>query len=105
MGKESFDLVAAVVGRIVYFGAKNIHETFESERMKELIYKNLSMIGFNLPTMNRTLLGECLSELLSSVSERKIKLFANNIFPLDHVRQAFHALASRQTVGKVVLVP
>lgn len=104
IGKESFKLVAPF-GRIVLFGARNIHEAFETERIRQLVYKNQSVVGFNLPTMQPELLGECVAGLLKLVAEHKLKMFANNSFPLDQVRAAFQALAGRQTIGKVVLVP
>ena len=39
------------------------------------------------------------------ISEKRIRLFANHSFPLAKARDAFHALAGRKTIGKVVLVP
>lgn len=104
IGEESFKLLAPF-GRIVLFGARNIHEAFGAERMQQLIYNNQSVIGFNLPTMEPERLGACVGELLQLVAERRLKLFANSAFPLERVRAAFEALASRQTIGKVVLVP
>ncbi len=47
IGEDSFGL-AAPFGRIVLFGARNIHEPFAPERVQQLIYKNQSVIGFNL---------------------------------------------------------
>lgn len=104
VGAESFKLVAPY-GRIVLFGARNIHEGFESERVRQIIYKNQTVIGFNLPTMRPELLGVCIRELVQLVAEHKLKLFANNAFPLEQARAAFQALASRRTIGKVVLLP
>jgi NADPH:quinone reductase len=104
VGAESFKLVAPF-GRLVLFGARNIHEAFDAQRMQQLIYKNQSVIGFNLPTMPPELFGECVAGLLQLVAERKLRIFANHSFPLEQARTAFQALASRKTIGKVVLVP
>jgi NADPH:quinone reductase len=43
--------------------------------------------------------------LLELISAGRLKLFAQTQFPLQRVREAFEALASRRTVGKVVLIP
>jgi NADPH2:quinone reductase len=104
IGKESFKL-AAPFGRIVVFGAKNIHDTLTSEEIQQLIYKNQSLTGFNFPSLRPQQIAECIPDLLTMISQGKVKLFANHTFPLDEVEAAFKALSSRQTIGKVVLVP
>lgn len=104
VGEESFGLIAPF-GRVVYFGAKNIHDTLSSEKIRQLIYKNQSLIGFNIPTLRPEQIGECVPEVLSLIVQGKLKLFANTAFPLAEVKQAFEALANRHTIGKVVLTP
>ncbi len=59
----------------------------------------------NLPSMRREQIAECVSHLLNLIVHHKLKLFAKHVFPLEQVRAAFDALASRQTLGKVVLIP
>lgn len=89
------------------FGARNIHERFAPERIQQLIYKNQSVIGFNLPSMHpepRTA-GRVCPNLVDLIVRRQLKIFANHAFPLEQVSEAFAALASRETVGKVVLIP
>lgn len=104
VGEASFRL-AAPFGRIVLFGARNIHEPFAPERIRQVIYKNQSVTGFNLPSMHPEQLAECVPNLLNLIAQRQLRIFANYTFPLDHVSEAFAALASRQTIGKVVLIP
>jgi NADPH2:quinone reductase len=104
VGAQSFTL-AAPFGRIVLFGAKNIHDAISSEQIRQLIYKHQSLIGFNVPTLRPEQIGECVPELLNLISQGKLKLFASKLFPLSQVKEAFEALASRHTIGKVVLVP
>ena len=84
---------------------KNLHEPFAPERIQQLIYKNQSVIGFNLPSMHPEQLAQCVPSLLNLIALRQLKIFANYTFPLDQVSEAFAALASRQTTGKVVLIP
>jgi NADPH2:quinone reductase len=104
IGDESFKLMAPF-GRVVYFGAKNYHDTISTEKMQQLIFKNQSIIGFAFPTFRADQIKECVAGLLKVIGEGKLKLFANNSFPLAQVDVAFQALASRKTVGKVVLIP
>jgi NADPH2:quinone reductase len=104
VGEESFKLIAPF-GRVVFFGAKNIHDTLSSEKIRQLIYKNQSLIGFNVPTLRPEQIGECVPELLDLIAQGRLKLFANTAFPLAEVKQAFEALSNRHTIGKVVLTP
>jgi NADPH:quinone reductase len=104
IGEESLKL-AAPFGRIVIFGARNIHDTLSSEKIRQLIYKNQSLIGFNFPSLRPEQVSRSISELLTLISQGKIRLFANNSFPLVEVKAAFHALAGRETIGKLVLTP
>jgi NADPH:quinone reductase len=104
VGEESFKLIAPF-GRMVVFGARNIHDTLPPEKIQQLIYKNQSLIGFNFPSLRPEQIAECVPSLLSLISQRKVKLFANNSFPLAEVKAAFEAISSRGTTGKVVLTP
>jgi NADPH:quinone reductase len=104
VGEESFKLIAPF-GRMVVFGARNIHDTLPPEEIQQLIYKNQSLIGFNFPSLRPEQIAECVPSLLSLISLRKVKLFANNSFPLTEVKAAFEAISRRGTTGKVVLTP
>jgi NADPH:quinone reductase len=104
VGEESFKLVAPF-GRVVVFGARNVHDTISPEKIQQLIYKNQSIIGFNFPSLRSEQIAECVPSLLGLIAQGKVKLFASNPFPLAEVRRAFEALASRHTIGKVLLIP
>lgn len=104
VGAESFKLIAPF-GRIVVFGAKNIHDTISSEGLQQLIRSNQSLIGFNFPSLRIEQIAESVPVLLGLISQGKVKLFANNSFPLADVKTAFETLSSRHTIGKVVLTP
>ncbi len=104
IGEESFKLMAPF-GRMVIFGARNVHDTFSPEKIRQLIYKNQSLIGFNFPSLQPQQIGQCLPVLLELISQRKVKLFAERSFALDDVSTAFETIANRQTIGTVVLVP
>jgi NADPH:quinone reductase len=102
VGDQSFKLMAPF-GRMVVFGARNIRDTISPEKVQQLIYKNQSLMGFNVPSLPPEQIAECVPPLLNVISRGDVKLFARNIFPLTHVKQAFEALESRRTIGKVVL--
>jgi NADPH2:quinone reductase len=71
--------------------------------VQQLIYKNQSLIGFNVPSLPPERIAECVPPLLRLISEGKVNLFATNLFPLAEVKRAFEALESRRRIGKVVL--
>ncbi len=102
IGKESFKLLAPF-GRIVVFGARNIHDAVSPEQVRQLIVGNQTVIGFNIPTLTKEMVAPLFPPLLDLIARRAVKIFAGNSFPLTNVRAAFEALSSRRTIGKVVL--
>lgn len=104
VGEECFKLIAPF-GRMVVFGARNIFDTLPPEKMQQLIYRNQTLIGFNFPSLRPQQIAPSIPGLLNLIAERKIRPFANNVYPLAEVKTAFQALASRGTIGKIVLVP
>ena len=104
IGEESFKLLAPF-GRMVIYGARNIHDTFGPDRLQQLIYKNQSVTGFNIPSLRPEQIAECVPELLQLITAGKVKMFADISFPLAQVRAAYEAIQNRETFGKVVLVP
>jgi NADPH2:quinone reductase len=103
-GKHSLRLLAPF-GRMVVFGARNIHDTFHPEQVQQLIYNNQSVIAFNIPSYKPERIAASIGPLLELIASGKLKPFASNQFTLDSVKEAFEALSSRKTVGKVVLIP
>ncbi len=101
---ESFGLLAPF-GRIVFFGARNAHDTLPPEKVRQIIYKNQSLIGFNFPALPPHAIAASVPELLDLIASGKLKLVAEHSFPLHQAREAFHSLGERQTMGKVVLIP
>ena len=104
VGEDSFKLLAPF-GRIIMFGARNIHDTLGPQQIQQLIYKNQTLIGFNFPSLRPQQVAESVPELLDFIREGKIRLLAENEFPLVKVRAAFESLTRRGTIGKVVLRP
>lgn len=104
LGKESLKLAGAF-GRIVMFGSRNVHDTLSPAAIQQLIYKNQTLTGFNIPSFRPQQIAEAVADLLRLISQRKIRLFANHSFPLVEAQSAFQALAGRETIGRVVLIP
>jgi len=77
--------------------------SFRNSSLPQLVVTSW-LVGTPRPTSPEQL-AECVPNLLNLIAQRQLKLFANHTFPLDQVRAAFEALASRQTTGKVVLIP
>jgi NADPH2:quinone reductase len=104
VGDESFKLIAPF-GRIIFFGVQNYHDFVSTEKMRQLIFKNLSAIGFAFPTLRPDQIAECVPALLNLIVRKKVKIFSNTSFRLAEARAAFAALSGRQNIGKIVLVP
>jgi NADPH2:quinone reductase len=103
-GRQSFELLAPL-GRMVVFGARNIHDTFVPEQIQQLIYNNQTVTGFNIPSLPPNVISSAVPPLLDLIATGRRKLFAGSKFPLVSVKTAFEALATRKTIGKVVLTP
>ena len=104
IGDKSFTLMASF-GRAVIYGAKNAHDSFPTEKVRQLILKNQSVTGFNFPSPRPEQIRESVPALLELINNGQVKLFANHVFGLADVGRAFEALSNRQTIGKVVLTP
>ena len=104
IGKKSVGLCAPL-GRIVVFGAKNVHEALPAELVRQMIYKNQTVTGFNLPSRPQEKLVTAVPLLLEWIVAKKIRIFADQRYAFADVRHAFEMLATRKSIGKVVLVP
>lgn len=102
VGAASFKLLAPF-GRMVVFGARNIHDSMSPDQIRQLIVGNQTIIGFNIPTMRRESIAPLVPPLLNLIAGKQVKLFATGSFPLAEVAAAFEAFSSRRTVGKIVL--
>jgi threonine dehydrogenase-like Zn-dependent dehydrogenase len=87
------------------FGSVNTADSIDSAKMAQIIHKNLTVRGFNLPTVLPMTITQSLPKLMELIRDRKIRLLADSIFPLDKYNDAFTALNSRSSVGKVILAP
>lgn len=95
----------AAFGRLVIFGVAS----GEQARFypSSLMARNQSVIGFFLPQIMRKpeLLQPSLIELFTYLGEGKLKLTIGGVFPLKDAAEVHTLLQSRQTQGKLILVP
>ena len=90
------ELVFGAVGRF----------DLEKPQLEAMLLRNQSLKGFALlPLLTPTELAGGLSELFALASTGKLTVVRGGSYPLDEAAQAHHALESRRTSGKVVLVP
>ena len=101
---ECFKLIAPF-GRVVMFGAKNVHDTLPPEKVRQLIFKNQSITGFNFPSLQPSQIAGCVRPLLELIRSGQVKLFAQHSFALADVGKAYEAMSSRRTMGKIFLIP
>ena len=104
IGEQSFELPAPG-GRIVLFGAQNYNDTISTSKVRQLIWQNQTLMGFAFPALPASRTAESVPELMSLVENGTIKTFAEQRFSLSEAPIALETLASRKTIGKVVLVP
>jgi NADPH:quinone reductase len=97
--------VMPALGRLVVYGAAG-GEPQPIDTLK-LFFRSQAVLGFHLNAIfeRRDLLGSSLTALLGWIGEGKLKIQVGHTFPLSEVRQAHELIASRQSYGKIVLVP
>lgn len=103
-GQSTISLVAPF-GQVVLFGAANAHDNLSTGQVSQIIKKNLTVRGFNLPSLPPDQIKSAIPSLLKFVAEKRLRFFAKSEYPIEDFATAFSALKSRQTVGKLVLIP
>jgi NADPH2:quinone reductase len=73
----------------------------------KLLFRSQAVLGFHLNSIFecRALMQASIGQLLSWLGEGKLKIQVGHTLPLKDIRQAHELLASRQSYGKVVLLP
>ncbi|MDO9401548.1 MAG: zinc-binding dehydrogenase [Polaromonas sp.] len=90
------ELVFAALGRFALSPA----------RLEAMLMDNQSLKGFALlPLLDAATLAESLASLFALAASGELEVVRGGSFALEDAAQAHHALESRRTSGKVVLVP
>ena len=93
---EGGELVFAALGRL------DLHP----EALRDMMVKNQSIKGFALlPLLTQKSIRTDLAYLFELVLSGGLNVLPGKAFPLDRAAEAHWALESRQTTGKVVLIP
>jgi NADPH2:quinone reductase len=93
------------LGRLVVIGIAS--REAPALDVTKLLFRSQAVLGFHLraiferPELVRLSVGQ----LLSWIGEGKLKVQVGHTLPLIEIRRAHELLASRQTYGKVVLLP
>ena len=97
--------ILPALGRLVVYGVAG-GEPQPIDTLK-LFFRSQAVLGFHLNAIfeRRDLLVSSLTTLLGWIGEGKLKIQIGHTFPLSEVRQAHELIASRQSYGKIVLLP
>lgn len=92
-------------GRLVVYGAAG-QEPQPIDTLK-LFFRSQAVLGFHLNALfaRPDLLLPSLQTLLGWIAERKLTIQIGHTFSLTEIRKAHELIASRQSYGKIVLVP
>jgi NADPH2:quinone reductase len=102
--RRSLEIIPPL-GRLVVFGAAS-KEAQPIDTLK-LFFRSQSILGFHLSGIigRPDLMISSLKTLLTWIGAGKLKIQIGHTFPLAEIKKAHELIASRQSYGKIVLVP
>lgn len=108
IGGDCFNSSLAMLppfGRLVVYGAAG--RVAQPIDTLKLFFRSQSVLGFHLNGIfaRPDLLLSSLTALLGWIAAGKLKIQIGHTFPLAEIRQAHELIASRQSYGKIVLLP
>ena len=97
--------IMPALGRLVVYGAAS-KEAQPIDTLK-LLFRSHAVMGFHLNAIleRPELLVSSLHTLLIWIGEDKLKIQIGHTFPLAEIRKAHELISSRQSYGKIVLIP
>ncbi len=104
--RRSFQEALAVFGRLVVFGCASGEAV--SLTNVELLGSNKTVTGYYLGgyfPQHLDRVAEATGKLLGLIGSKDVKPLVGKTFPLSQAADAFEHIASRQSVGKVVVTP
>lgn len=112
VGGEALEAMLALLeplGRLASVGFSSI-DTDYAERLPRLsllrlFHRSISVAGLNLERLDYPRRLESWQRLVAFVEEKCLKPQVGHLFPLAEAAEAHRALESRETVGKVLLIP
>ena len=108
IGGEIFERSLAILpslGTLVVYGAAS--KQVQSVDTLKLLFSSQAIVGLHLNAIfeRPQLLGASFKQLLSWIEQGKLKMQVGHVLPLAEIREAHELIASRQSYGKIVLVP
>lgn len=97
--------IMPALGRLVVYGAAS-KETQPIDALK-LLFRSHAVLGFHMNAIieRPDLLVSSLYTLLRWIEEGQLKIQIGHTFPLAEIRKAHELISSRQSYGKIVLIP
>ncbi len=97
--------IMPALGRLVVYGAAS-KEAQPIDTLK-LLFRSQAVLGFHLNAIleRPDLLVSSLHTLLSWIEGGQLKIQIGHTFPLAEIRKAHELISSRQSYGKIVLIP
>lgn len=104
ISEQSLDALAPFGRMIVYGMASGDPVSLDPTR---LLFSNQTITGFGLPDWfaRPDLIQERLGEIIGHVLSGRLKLSLDHVLPLAEAAEAHRLLETRQTTGKIVLIP
>jgi len=108
VGGEIFQRSLAILpslGTLVVYGAAS--KQVQSVDTLKLLFSSHAVVGLHLNAIfeRPQLLGESFKQLLSWIEQGKLKMQVGHVLPLAEIREAHELISSRESYGKIVLVP
>jgi NADPH2:quinone reductase len=102
--RQSFKCLARL-GKMVIYGIAS--GELEIIHPRELLFRNQSVIGLHLTAVarNEELSAPAIRELSAWVAEKKLLPVIGHRFPLAQAAAAHRLMESRQSYGKIILIP
>lgn len=93
------------LGRLVVYGAAS--KQVQPIDTLKLFFRSQAVIGLHLNAIfeRPKLMTESLTRLLGWIEQGKLKMQVGHTLPLAEIRQAHELISSRQSYGKIVLIP
>ena len=93
------------LGRLVVYGAAS-KEVQPIDTLK-LLFRSHAVLGLHLNAIfeRPKLMAESLTRLLGWIDQGQLKIQVGHTLPLAEIRQAHELISSRQSYGKIVLIP
>ena len=93
------------LGRLVVFGAAS-KEVQPIDTLK-LLFRSQGVFGLHLNAIfeRPALMGESVKRLFEWIGEGKLKMQVGHVLKLEQIREAHELISSRQSYGKIVIVP